>query len=115
MLVEQPSAAIKQAVKDAVDWFNVAKIVGYTTQKVYDSSYPLGYDIVVVPSAGNIMWARFYDLNTGLPFFCGRDGIKKNTLAEIDYERRTGYAWYGNWPSGLIGSEYSNWKTKHGL
>lgn len=115
MMVENPSAAVKQAVKDAVEWFNTAKIVGYTTQKVTLAGSPDGFDVVVVPAAGNIMWARFYDLSTGLPFFCGRDGVKKNTLAEIEIERRSGYAWYGTWPSGLIGTEYTNWKAKHGL
>jgi PelA/Pel-15E family pectate lyase len=110
MLVEQPSAAVKQAVKDAIEWFTNNKIVGYATQ---NTSNPT--DVIVVSSPGNIMWARFYDLETGLPFFCGRDGIKKNTLAEIEIERRTGYAWYGNWPSNLIGSEYTAWKSKNGL
>jgi PelA/Pel-15E family pectate lyase len=115
MMVENPSAEVKQAVKDAVEWFNAAKIVGYTTQKVTLAGSPDGFDVVVVPAAGNIMWARFYDLNTGLPFFCGRDGIKKNTLAEIEIERRSGYSWYGNWPSGLISTEYTAWKSKNGL
>ncbi len=110
MLVEQPSAELKQAVKDAVDWFNSAKIYDIKTQSTSNPT-----DVVVVSSPGNILWARFYDLNTGLPFFCGRDGIKKATLAEIEIERRTGYSWYGNWPLGLIGSEYTAWKTKHGL
>lgn len=115
MLVENPSAEVKQAIKDAVDWFNTAKIVGYATQKVTLAGSPDGFDVVVVPAAGNIMWARFYDLSTGLPFFCGRDGIKKNTLAEIEIERRSGYSWYGTWPSTIIGTEYTAWKTKNGL
>jgi PelA/Pel-15E family pectate lyase len=110
MLVEQPSAAVKQAVKDAVDWFNGAKIYDIKTQTTTNPT-----DVIVVSSPGNIIWARFYDLDTNLPFFCGRDGIKKATLAEIEIERRTGYAYYGNWPSGLIGSEYTAWKSKHGL
>ena len=110
MLLEQPTAEIKQAVKDAVDWFNSAKLYDIKTQSTSNPT-----DVIVVSSPGSIIWARFYDLNTGLPFFCSRDGIKKSTLAEIEIERRTGYAWYGNWPSGLIGSEYNSWKTKHGL
>ena len=110
MLVEQPSAEIKQAVKDAVDWFNSAKLYDIKTQTTSNPT-----DVIVVSSPGSILWARFYDLNTGLPFFCSRDGIKKATLAEIEIERRTGYSWYGTWPSGLIGSEYTNWKAKHGL
>jgi PelA/Pel-15E family pectate lyase len=110
MMVESPSAAVKQAVKDAVEWFNSAKLYDIKTQATTNPT-----DVIVVASPGAILWARFYDLQTGLPFFCGRDGIKKNTLAEIEVERRTGYAWYGTWPSGLIGTEYTNWKTKHGL
>ncbi|WP_281337007.1 pectate lyase [Flavobacterium eburneipallidum] len=110
MMVESPSPAVKQAVKDAVDWFISARLFDIKTQATTNPN-----DVVVVASPGAILWARFYDLNTGLPFFCGRDGIKKNTLAEIEIERRTGYSWYGNWPSGLIGSEYTNWKAKHGL
>lgn len=108
MLVENPSPQLIQAVKDAIAWFESVKIVGYATQNT-------GSDVIVIPSPGNIMWARFYDLNTNLPFFCGRDGVKKNTLAEIDLERRTGYAWYGNWPTTLIDSLFTAWKNKHGV
>lgn len=115
MLVEQPSTAVKQAVKDAVDWFNGAKLFDITTQKITDATQPSGQDVIVVPSPGNVIWARFYDLTNNLPLFCGRDGIPKTTLAEIENERRVGYSWYGNWPSALIGSEYTNWKAKHGL
>lgn len=115
MLVEQPSAAVKQAVKDAIDWFNSAKLFDISTKQVPDASGPNGYDVVVYSTPGTTTWARFYDLNTGLPFFCGRDGVKKATLAEIEIERRAGYSWYGNWPSGLISSEYAAWKTKNGL
>jgi len=115
MLVEQPSTAVKQAVKDAVDWFNGAKLFDITTQKITDASQPSGQDVIVVPSPGNVIWARFYDLTNNLPLFCGRDGIPKTTLAEIENERRVGYSWYGNWPSALIGSDYTNWKSKHGL
>ena len=110
MLVEQPSAEVKQAVKDAVDWFNSAKLYDIKTQNTTNPT-----DVIVVSSPGSVLWARFYDLSTGLPFFCSRDGIKKATLAEIEIERRTGYSWYGTWPSGLISTEYNNWKTKHGL
>ena len=115
MLVENPSADVKQAIKDAVDWFVSAKLFDISTKQVPDATGPYGYDVVVYSTPGTTLWARFYDLNTGLPFFCGRDGIKKATLAEIEIERRAGYSWYGTWPSGLIGSEYTAWKTKNGL
>ena len=108
MLVENPSQQIIQAVKDAVAWFENVKIYDIATKNT-------GNDVIVVSSPGNILWARFYDLNTNLPFFCGRDGVKKNSLAEIEIERRTGYSWYGNWPKNIISSEYTSWKNKHGI
>lgn len=115
MLVEQPSATIKQAIKDAMVWFEGAKLYDITIQKITDASQPTGQDVIVVSSPGNIIWARFYDLTNNLPMFCGRDGIPKTTLAEIDNERRVGYAWYGNWASTLISTDYPNWKFKNGL
>ncbi|RVT74423.1 pectate lyase [Flavobacterium sufflavum] len=115
MLVEQPSAAVKQAVKDAVDWFSGAKLFDIATKKITDSSQPSGEDVIVISSSGNVIWARFYDLTNNLPMFCGRDGIPKATLAEIDNERRVGYSWYGNWPATLIATEYTAWKSKNGL
>ena len=68
---------------------------------------------MLVKDEKNEMWARFYDLETGEPFFCGRDGIKKKTVAEIEYERRTGYAWYGKWPKDLIDKKYPEWLAKN--
>ena len=105
---------VRQRCK-AVAWFESAKIVGYKLQDVTGSQYEGGYDKILVESSGNVMWGRFYDLDTNVPFFCSRDGIKKSTIAEISHERRNGYAWYGNWPASLIANDYPSWKTKHGI
>ena len=59
------------------------------------------------------MWARFYDLDTELPFVCDRDGIKKKTLEEIGYERRNGYSWYTTDPQEII-DKYSSMESKVG-
>jgi PelA/Pel-15E family pectate lyase len=113
MRVDHPSVTIKQAVAAAIEWFEKSKITGYKTQRIADSTQPRGQDVIVVPDANSTIWARFYDLETNKPFFCDRDGIKKNTLAEIGNERRAGYAWYGTWPMKLISEEYPAWKKDH--
>lgn len=113
MKIEQPAAEVKQAIVDAVAWFESSKISGYSTRRIRDTLQPKGQDVVVVPADGAVMWARFYDLDTQQPFFCDRDGIKKNTLAEIGNERRAGYAWYGTWPLKLLTDEFPAWKKKH--
>ncbi|MEK7951473.1 pectate lyase [Luteolibacter soli] len=87
MTLEKPSPEIIRAVEAGVAWFDSAKITGIRFERTN------GGRIVEDPSA-KPLWARFYDLETGKPFFCDRDGIKKATLAEIGEERRSGYAWY---------------------
>jgi PelA/Pel-15E family pectate lyase len=52
------------------------------------------------------LWARFYDLETGQPFFCNRDGEKVYRLADVELERRSGYAWYGAWATQLLEKDY---------
>ncbi|WP_308991078.1 pectate lyase [Mariniflexile litorale] len=115
MTIDSPSSEVIDAVNKAVAWFESSKIVGYNLVSVTGDQYETGKDKILVEAPGNIMWGRFYDLVTNQPFFCSRDGIKRSAIAEITHERRNGYSWYGNWPSSLIGSEYSNWKTKHGI
>ena len=55
-------------------------------------------------------WARFYEIGTNRPIFSGRDGVIHYQLAEIEQERRDGYAWFGTWPRALVEKEYERWK-----
>jgi unsaturated rhamnogalacturonyl hydrolase len=107
-----PSPAIREAVNSAVEWFRTAKIEGFKYVNIYDSTQPGGRDRVIQPSPGSVLWARFYDIQTNKPFFCGRDGIRKNAVAEIEHERRVGYAWYGEWPRQLLEKDYPEWQAK---
>jgi pectinesterase len=114
LLMNQPrqDERIRAAIDAAAAWYGSAKITGKRVQVVTGDQYEKGHDKVVVddPSAPPL-WARFYDLETGRPFFCSRDGVKRASLAEISWERRNGYAWYGNW--GLkVEEAYAQWK-KH--
>jgi len=113
MRLPNPSAEIKQSVHSAIEWFTRSKITGWDWKFIKDSTALKGFDKVLVKADKNEMWARFYDLETGEPFFCGRDGIKKKNVAEIEYERRTGYAWYGGWPKELIDKKYPEWLAKN--
>lgn len=110
MSIERPSPEVVRAVDSAVAWFDRVKITGVRVDKVPDGG-ERGFDRVVVrdPRAPPV-WARFYEIGTNRPVFSDRDGVKKYALAEIGYERRTGYAWYGSWPAGLIAKEYPKWR-----
>ncbi|NLG83145.1 MAG: pectate lyase, partial [Firmicutes bacterium] len=114
MTIEDPGPEVIQAVEAAVRWFEEVKLTGIKVVEKPDPSLPGGYDLVVVedPNAPPI-WARFYEIGTNRPFFCGRDGIKKYSLAEIEHERRVGYSWYTNAPAYLLEKEYPLWRAKH--
>lgn len=110
MTIRNPSQELINSVDFAVKWFEDHKIEGIMLVKEKDNNGK--NDLVVVKdNSAPAMWARFYDLDTEKPFFCDRDGIKKNTLAEIGYERRNGYSWYTTAPAMLL-TNYTSWKEK---
>jgi PelA/Pel-15E family pectate lyase len=98
-----------------VEWFEKSAINGYKYVEIPEPSLPKGKDRVLQPDPGSTLWARFYDIQTNRPFFCGRDGVKKWNVADIEYERRTGYTWYGTWAQDLLARKYPEWKKKNGL
>ncbi len=77
MSLPNPSAEIREAILGALEWFELSRL-------------PDG------------RWARFYQLGTNIPIFSGRNGIIRYFVNDIEEERQTGYAWYGNWPSSLL-------------
>jgi pectate lyase len=101
MSLEKPSPEVIRAVKAGVAWYDAAKLTGVRFDRSVGGR-------VVGDSSAKPMWARFYDLETGKPFFCDRDGVKKTTLAEVGEERRTGYAWYGTWGEN-VARDYAKW------
>jgi PelA/Pel-15E family pectate lyase len=114
MSLENPTPPLKKAILSGVTFLESLKIVGFKTERIKDATQPRGEDVVIKPEPNAIMWARFYDLDTQKPYFCGRDGVKKASLAEIENERRAGYAWYGTWAAELVAKKYPKWVAKWG-
>lgn len=114
MSLDKPGPEIRAAVEGAVAWLREHELKGVGLERKPDSRSPSGTNLVVTedPKAPPV-WARFYDLRTGRPFFCDRDGIAKASIAEIGYERRNGYAWYGDWPKSLLEKDYPAWKERN--
>jgi PelA/Pel-15E family pectate lyase len=103
MSLEQPSAEVVRAVDAGAAWYEAVKLTGIR-QEVRDRN-----KVIVRDPAAPPLWARFYEIDTNRPFFCGRDGVKKYDIAEIEAERRNGYAWYGTWGKN-VADEYATWK-----
>jgi pectate lyase len=105
MSLEDPSPEVVRAIESGVRWFDASKLTGIR-QVVVDRDRRIVSDPKAPP-----LWARFYEIDTNRPFFCGRDGVKKFSMAEIEAERRNGYAWYGEWGS-RVASRYARWKAE---
>jgi PelA/Pel-15E family pectate lyase len=110
MEIEEPSPEVIESVKSAVAWLESVKLTGLRVASVQT---PAGPDRVVVADASAApLWARFYEIGTNRPLFTGRNGIVRADYAEIERERRTGYAYYGNWPARLIDLEFPAWASR---
>lgn len=105
------------ALDAAVLWLKSVQIDGMRVERVQAIEetflrHKADFDVVAVQDqSAKPNWARHYEIGTNRPFFCGRDGMKKYSLGEIERERRTGTAWYGGWPKAVL-SEYAAWRKK---
>jgi pectate lyase len=104
--LENPSPEIRRAIRAGAEWYESAKIMGIRLERKN------GDRAVVEDSHAPPLWARFYEIDSDRPFFCGRDGVKKYRLSEIEGERRNGYSWYGEW-GREVAQSYERWKQKH--
>jgi PelA/Pel-15E family pectate lyase len=103
MSLDHPSPEIVHAVQAGAKWFEKSKLTGSRQTRV-NGDKKIVEDLDAEP-----LWARFYETGTNRPFFCGRDGVMKFDIAEIEAERRNGYAWYGSWDD-TVARRYAVWR-----
>lgn len=115
MAVESPDARVIEAIEAAVAWFEQATLRGIRVVERADPTLPGGRDRVVMEDeSAPPIWARFYEMGSNRPIFSGRDGVIRYRLAEIEQERRVGYAWYTEAPARLLGEELPAWRSRTG-
>ncbi len=102
MSLESPRPEVVAAVNNGMAWFNTVRIDGFRYKRS-DRQTNLTADASADP-----LWARFYEIGTNRPLFCGRDGVAKYDIEQIEAERRGGYTWFGNWGESLANT-YAKW------
>ena len=112
MSIEEPTPEIINAVEGAVKWFTTVAMYGIRLEEFTDAAGKNDKRIVKDPDAGPL-WARFYEIGTNRPIFLDRDSVVRYAFSEIGQERRTGYAYYGNWAAGLLKDEYPRWRASN--
>jgi pectate lyase len=105
--IREPGPQVRQAIEAATEWFQRSKITGLR-EEIRD-----GDKVLVADPNAPAMWARFYDIQTNRPMFCGRDGEVKWSLSEIDQERRVGYSWYTDEGAKIL-LKYEKWRQSQG-
>lgn len=113
MSLPHPTQRVIDAIEGAMAWFEASKIEGIGYQFFTNEDGQKDYRMVPCPEGEECppLWARFYTLEDNRPFFCGRDGVMKFDVSEIEHERRTGYSWY-NANGRKLQRDYQKWKKK---
>lgn len=113
MSLPDPDKRVKAAVNAAMQWLDKYKISGYRVERTGPAGNRTLRDTRLVEDANaKPIWGRFYDMEYCEPYVCDRDGIARRSLAEIGYERRSGYSWYGSYAEGLY-DIYNEWAAKY--
>lgn len=111
MSIERPQPEVVAAIEGAVKWFQTVSIKGRRVERVPQASGKPDRVLVADPAAPP-MWARFYELGTNRPLYMDRNSKPVYEFAQIDYERRSGYDYHGNWPAQLLEKDYPAWRAK---
>lgn len=117
MSLPHPSAAIQQAIRDAVQWFRISAIHDTIVKTVEASVMVTNFTVsthdklVVYQKNAPLIWTRYYELGTHRPLFCNRDSKFVYSLAEVERERRDGYGWYTYAPQKVL-NLFPAWEKK---
>lgn len=106
MTIPNPSQEVIASIEGAVKWFEEHQISDMRYERYLDDKGERNARLI--PDKGEVIWARFYDLDTGKPFFCDRDGVKRSSIDELGKERRGGYSWYVTSPKRVLDT-YQKW------
>ena len=111
MEIENPPPEVVASIEGAVAWFQKVKITGLRYETFTDAEGKKDRRVVPDPAAPPL-WARFYELGTDRPIFVDRDKVIRYDYAEIERERRYGYAYYSDNAVSLLESNYPRWKKR---
>jgi PelA/Pel-15E family pectate lyase len=117
MNIDHPDQRVIDAIQNAVKWFQDSKIYNTRVDVIPAPRMETPFRtsttdrVVVHDTTAAPIWTRYYELKTHKPLFCNRDSKVVYSLAEVDRERRDGYAWYTYAPQKVL-NKYHDWQKK---
>jgi PelA/Pel-15E family pectate lyase len=122
LTIPEPGPAVVASVEAAARWLEAAALAGVRLERVtlpavveYPHHRATDDVRLTADPAAPPLWPRFADLGDNSVVLANRDGRRVKDFSEVDPERRTGYAWYGEWPRRLLGEELPAWRRQHHL
>lgn len=119
MSIPSPPPEVIAAVEGAVQWLRQVELTGWRLQTFDAPAEQFRHHgsskdrrLVADPAARGL-WARFHDLADDTVVLADRDGRRLARYEDVARERRTGYAWYGDWPRALLAREHPAWQARH--
>lgn len=107
MDIPEPSERVLESVTSAVHWLE-KHAIRHKKMLYYVNRNGLR-DVKVTNSRDTtLVWNRFYDIETGRPFFSDYDGIKRDDINDISYRLRNSYVWMSSSPDAII-KRYYGW------
>lgn len=104
--LDAPSPDVRRAIHSAAAWFQASQISDWRIERT-------PADVVLIEDSDAApLWARLYDIPTNRPIYCGRDGVIRDSLSEIEVERRVGYEWIGPWATEVL-ERYHEWAHRN--
>lgn len=114
MTIENPSKEVQKAITSGVKWFQDSKVMGYRVDWIRDKYDNKLVDRVMVKDInGGPLWGRFNDIQTNKIMFVGRDGVVRDSLNQIEKERRVGYSYVDSYAAKLLSVDYPAWEEKN--
>ena len=96
-------------IDSAMKWFETHKLTGLRKTTTAEGKT----DYIDDPACTDVIWARFYDLQTGKPIFAGaQDGIVYPTFHEMAAKNKVAYDFFSTRPRELMEKESARWKKR---
>jgi len=96
-------------IESALKWFDAHRLTGLRKTKNDQGKT----DYIADPASTDVLWARFYDLQTAKPIFAGaQDGIVYHTFHEMAAKNKVAYDFFSTRPAELLGKELPRWRKR---
>jgi PelA/Pel-15E family pectate lyase len=96
-------------IEAALKWFDARRLTGLRKTKNDQGKT----DYIADPASTDVLWARFYDLQTAKPIFAGaQDGIVYHTFHEMAAKNKVAYDFFSTRPAELLGKELPRWRKR---